>query len=356
MTKKILKYLFIVLLIIITLVFSFTIYLFINDYQPDKQTNIQLINNNRNIDTLTDNQFSILTWNIGYCGLGAEEDFFYDGGKNSKPQNSNYNLYQNLIFNFLNKFSFVDFMLLQEVDSMSNRSYKNNQIQLLANQLSEFAFIYAKNYDVKYVPFPIFRPMGKVNSGLMSLSKYKSQENIRYGFDANFSALKRIFLLDRCFALQRFKLKNNKDLIIINIHNSAFDSENILKPIELKTLKNVVINEYNKGNFIIAGGDWNQNPPSYNFQDYRNEWNYTNIDTPVDSNLFENKWLWIFDKNIPTNRFNDKPFKKGDSKTTTIDYFLISPNVECLMIKTINLNFRYSDHQPVLFRFRLKNN
>ena len=30
-------------------------------------------------------ELSVLTWNIGYCGLGEGSDFFMDGGKTSSP-------------------------------------------------------------------------------------------------------------------------------------------------------------------------------------------------------------------------------------------------------------------------------
>ncbi|MBE0649927.1 MAG: hypothetical protein IH595_03700, partial [Bacteroidales bacterium] len=32
-----------------------------------------------------DSIISILSWNIGYAGMGAETDFFYDGGKMVRP-------------------------------------------------------------------------------------------------------------------------------------------------------------------------------------------------------------------------------------------------------------------------------
>jgi exonuclease III len=40
--------------------------------------------------------------------------------------------------------------------------------------------------------------------------------------------------------------------------------------------------------------------------------------------------------------------------TTVIDFFLLSPNVESISVKCINLSFENSDHNPVLIKIKLK--
>ncbi|HNF68339.1 MAG TPA: hypothetical protein PLL28_03135, partial [Chitinophagales bacterium] len=64
-------------------------------------------------------------------------------------------------------------------------------------------------------------------------------------------------------------------------------------------------------------------------------------------------WIWPYDPDAPTNRHLETPL---DDKTfrTLIDFFLISPNVELLKIKTINNGFDFSDHQPVVMQVRLR--
>jgi len=37
-----------------------------------------------------------------------------------------------------------------------------------------------------------------------------------------------------------------------------------------------------------------------------------------------------------------------------IDYCLISPNIDMIEVKTIDLKFENSDHQPVLAKVKLK--
>jgi hypothetical protein len=61
-----------------------------------------------------------------------------------------------------------------------------------------------------------------------------------------------------------------------------------------------------------------------------------------------------YDEKIPTNRSNDKPYKAGETYTTLIDYFVHSPNVEVVSVRGIDLQFKHSDHQPVVLKFCLK--
>ena len=46
---------------------------------------------------------SLLTWNLGYAGLGAEMDFFYDGGKMVRPKKEWHEKYLNGISDFIQK-------------------------------------------------------------------------------------------------------------------------------------------------------------------------------------------------------------------------------------------------------------
>ncbi|MEI8202002.1 MAG: hypothetical protein WCH34_03260, partial [Bacteroidota bacterium] len=66
---------------------------------------------------------NLISWNIGYCGLGKEMDFFYDGGTKTRCSIEQYQSYLNGVFNILASLKNIDFCLLQEVDLDSKRSY-----------------------------------------------------------------------------------------------------------------------------------------------------------------------------------------------------------------------------------------
>ena len=56
----------------------------------------------------------------------------------------------------------------------------------------------------------------------------------------------------------------------------------------------------------------------------------------------------------PSCRNADKPYEEGESFVTMVDGFLISDNLELIEINTIDTGFAYSDHNPVMMKFKLK--
>jgi endonuclease/exonuclease/phosphatase family metal-dependent hydrolase len=158
-------------------------------------------------------------------------------------------------------------------------------------------------------------------------------------------------MLKRCFLISRFKAENGKELVLINLHNSAFDDAEELRKEELKQLREIIEAEYQNGNYVVAGGDWNQNPPNYNSKIVK-KYN-AKIVRPIDNDYLPEEWTWAYDPEAPTNRDVNEPFDPKTTNTTIIDYFIISPNIEVLEVKTIDQGFEYSDHQPVIIKLNL---
>jgi endonuclease/exonuclease/phosphatase family metal-dependent hydrolase len=333
-----------VIMFIILLLF-FTV----KDYQA-KQT--EIIAKNRNIKPLEKDTFNLLIWNIGYCGLSQDMSFFYDGGE--KVRTSQKQTRENLkeIKNHLNSQKNIDFFLLQEVDKKSKRSYRINEYKELSNSLSNHNNYFAYNYKVLYVPIPVSKPLGKVQSGLASFSSQKPKKVTRHQFPGNYSWPKKIFMLDRCFLVLRHPLRNGKELLIINTHNSAYDDGG-LKAMQMEYLKSFILKEYEKGNYIIIGGDWNQYPPDIkSYPGSKKKYNLNKTST-ISKDYVPDHWTWAYDPTVATNRSLDKPLNK-DTDKAVIDFYLISPNVQLLNIKTQDLNFKNSDHQPVYCKIKLK--
>lgn len=347
--KKILK---ISAIIIIVPVLGFAVFLgyaFFADYKPEAEE-VQFTANAPKIlnDTL---EYSALIWNIGYCGLSKDMDFFYDGGTNVYPEESIVNNNLEAVKSFLSSKNDVDFFLLQEVDKDSKRSWHQNQYEEITKLFPEYFASFGKNYDVGFVPLPVSKPMGKVVSGIMTSSRYEPYSSVRHTFPGSFDFPKNLFMLDRCFLVNKYKMENGKDLLIINTHNSAFDNGS-LKKVEMEFLKTFLLTEYDKGNYIVVGGDWNQCPPEYEpmFQ------NFDNVDVSfIDINYLPQEWNWVYSSSLPTNRRVIKPYNEADTPVTLIDFFLVSPNIEVKSVEGIDLKFENSDHQPVRMVFKLKN-
>lgn len=349
---KILQYILKALFVLIVLFILFVIYASVSDYKPEVTEVIHTSANPDTIDVTKD--LNLMIWNIGYCGLSDDMDFFYDGGK--QVRTSKENVLENFDFvkTQLKNNDSLDFILLQEVDVRSKRSYYINEVDSFKNLLSDFHPFFGKNYDVTFVPSPITNPLGRVKSGLLSFSQYNPKEVTRYSFPGNYSWPVKLFMLDRCFLVKRFPTNNNKELIVINTHNSAYD-DGSLKAQQMEYLKTFLLEEYNKGNYVIVGGDWNQNPPDVDYSDLKeNSPTKRFVLNPIDANYLPSEWTWAYDPHTPTNRYLNAPYEKGKTITPIIDFYLMSPNISLQCIKTQNFDFKNTDHQSVISKITFK--
>ncbi|MFC2118678.1 endonuclease/exonuclease/phosphatase family protein [Bacteroidota bacterium] len=347
--KKAIKY---VLYILLGLVICFVLligYASISNYKPEK---FELINKSESPDIIASgSELSLMIWNIGYCGLSQEMDFFYEGGKQVRTTKQQVQENIGSVGMFLLDNYLIDFFLLQEVDFSSKRSYKENEVEIFGNLYSNFHKSYAKNYDVFFVPVPFTSPLGKVNSGLLTISRYQQESAIRYSFPGNFGWPTGLFMLDRCFLVNRYPVDNGKELLIINSHNSSYD-DGSLRQQQMEYLKTFLLEEYNKGNYIIMGADWNQCPPGIvkEFDGYLfDNDNYMEIN----KNYLPETWTWLYDNKIPTNRRLKVPFDPEKCAITLIDYYLLSPNIEVITVEGIDLKFVNSDHNPVRIKVKI---
>jgi endonuclease/exonuclease/phosphatase family metal-dependent hydrolase len=346
---KFLKYLLWLVLSLIGLFAIFLLYSSIDNYSPPP---IEQVATDNEATALIDSTFSIVTWNIGYAGLDKSMDFFYDGGENVRPDEDGVQNNLKGILKTVDQFRQTDFILLQEVDKKSKRSYRNNIYELLTDLFSEYASAFGKNYDVAFVPLPPSAPMGKVVSGLQTLSLHTPAEVQRYSFEGNYSWPMSVFMLDRCFLMNRYPLSMGKELVIINTHNSAYDDGTLRKQ-QMDYLKGIILEEYSKGNYVVVGGDWNQCPPSFKPQ-FEKELFDTEDLTYIEEAYPDTNWSWAYDAILPTNRRVIKPYVEGETLTTLIDFFLLSPNIELLEVHGIDLDFEFSDHQPSYMTFKLQ--
>ncbi len=351
---KIVKYLIKIILILVALFVLFVIYASVTDYKPDLQENLHQSEIPDTIDV--SESLSLMIWNVGYCGLGDDMDFFYDGGQQVRTTKERTIENFDFVQNFLNQNDTLDFILLQEVDIKSKRSYKINLLDSFRMTLPGYQSFFATNYDVKFVPSPVTNPLGRVKSGLTSFMKFKPQSVTRYSFPGNYSWPVNLFMLDRCFLVKRFPTNNQKEFIVINTHNSAYD-DGSLKKQQMEYLKEFLLTEYEKGNYIVVGGDWNQNPPDIDYSDIKKDSPTKRfVLNPIDKNYLPSGWTWVYDPKTPSNRYLNAPYEEGKTITPIIDFFLMSPNISADFVKTHGFNFKNTDHQPVVCKIQLNKN
>lgn len=319
------------------------------EFKPEATVNLTIEGQATTIgDTLT-----LTTYNIGYCGLGAEMDFFYEGGTMARPTEEQLQKYEAGVIDRLHEFKSGDFILLQEVDTFSRRSWYSNQFDLITENFPEYKALFALNYQA-WVPMPVTNPMGKVRAGLLTLSRMVPESAVRMAFNSGYSWPMSLFMLKRCFLITRFKTQYGNELVLINTHNSAFSDAAEIRKTELAQLKSVMEKEYSKGNYVMIGGDWNQNPTTFDTTLLLPNYLPKLIDPPIPADFLPEGWKFVYDTKHSTNRDVDIPYTEGITRTTLIDFFVISPNIEPFSVQTISTGFTESDHQPVTATVILK--
>jgi endonuclease/exonuclease/phosphatase family metal-dependent hydrolase len=347
--RKVLKAIAVAAAVIAVIVVLIIVYALISDYRPKEKTLVEV---NENAGQIADSSvITLLTWNIGYAGLDKDMDFFYDGGKKvatPKPQ-----LLKNLggIMGFLKANDSIDIILLQEVDRKSKRSYKIDEFATIKAHEKMASNAFATNYKVFFVPVPVSSPMGSVYSGIATMSKYIPSSSVRYSFPGQYGFPKQLFMLDRCFMVNRYPMKNGKELVLINTHNEAFDPGEIRRA-QMEYLKIFVLDEYGKGNYVIAGGDWNQCPPDFVPAFPKNLVNKEQMVLPSD--FLPAEWKFVYDNTQPSNRSVIAAYDPATTTTTVIDFFLLSPNIRALSVNCVDMGFTNSDHNPVRIKVRLR--
>ena len=215
------------------------------------------------------------------------------------------------------------------------------------------------NYDVFFVPTPPSEPMGKVVAGIALFSKYTPESSTRYSLPGDFGFPTQLFYLDRCFMVNRYRIENGKELVLINTHNEAFDEGGNIRKAQMEKLREFVLNEYNSGNYVIAGGDWNQCPPDFKPAFRANKEFTGKIGNfylmGIESDYMPGEWKWIYDPSTPSFRTLVTAYDPASTPTSVCDIFLISPNMESVSVKCIDLGFANSDHNPVIIQVKLRN-
>lgn len=329
--------------VVILVLVGLIVFLSITEYRPADRQSAEYILIKEDAPT-AQTDLTIYTWNIGYAGLGKDSDFFMDGGKMVNPP-SQKAVEENLaaIQSFIASHP-ADAWLLQELDRDSARSGYIDELESVTKAyLGSAAFSY--NYHCPFVPIPL-PPISKVESGIATLTGIQTDSNAeRIALPCPFSWPLRTANLKRCLQVTRHAVAGtDKELVLVNLHLEAYD-DGEGKIAQTKLLLQILQDEYAKGNYVIAGGDFNQTFPGtldvFPVQD-------SNLWTPgiMEDTALPEGWQYAYDADTATCRLLDHPYDET-SQLYIIDGYIVSPNVQINTVETENLNFENSDHNPV---------
>ena len=141
---------------------------------------------------------------------------------------------------------------------------------------------------------------------------------------------------------------SDKQLVLVNLHLEAYD-DGEGKIAQTNQLKDFIQSEYEKGNYVIAGGDFNQIFPG-GLEAYPNE--HPDLWTPgvLTGDMLPEGWSFAYDLATPSCRLLNQPYDPSDTVNTqyyVIDGYIVSPNVSVQTVETLDLGFENSDHNPV---------
>ena len=303
----------------------------------------------------SEGEYTIVTQNCGFGAYSPDFTFFMDGGTQSWADDQ-----ETVIRNIAGLADMAasfrpDFILFQEVDTDSTRSYHVDEREQLAGQFGDYAEVFAVNYHSAFLLYPFTQPHGASNSGIQTFSRSAVASAERRSLEIS-TGFSKFLDLDRCYSVSRIPVSDGRELVLYNIHTSAYGGSDEIRNSQMTQLFTDMQTEYGKGNYCVCGGDFNHD--------------FTGDSAVVlgGGGIGDFGWAQPFPAEllpeglhrclgyddpelVPTCRNCDVP-AGPDCRTFVVDGFIVSDNVEALELHNIDAGFEHSDHNPVMMRFR----
>ena len=352
MMKKILKVLLIVVIAIAVAFAGYFAYLMIQYSRIEDNLALDVAQRASGAANVNE-EYSIATWNLGFGAYSDDYSFFMDGGTESRAR-SKEAVVEN-ISGMLERLKALnpDFLLLQEMDTDATRSRHVNEREMAEKAFPEKSAAFAVNYHSAYLFYPLYEPHGASNSGILTLSNCEISSALRRSLPVE-TGLTKFLDLDRCYSVSRIPVSNGKTLCLYNLHLSAYTSDGTIADDQLKMLIADMQAEYEAGNYVVGGGDFNKDLLGDSADVFGVSGEGCMWAQPIPDGLIGGGIRLAAAENpVPSCRNADRAYVQGESFVVTVDGFLVSGNVEICELETIDAGFEFSDHNPVRMTFIL---
>ena len=336
---------------------------------------LQIVNKNKNNTVMLDTTLDCITYNMSYGIMDPDFTYFraenkMANGNSTKGGSSRATSKERVIINANGSAelvgkgvnSSVDFILFQNIDVDSTRSYYVDQKTILAESLSTMAGVFAEAGKSNYVFSPISSPLGRTDSRMATFSNKYIGHRIRYSLPSNSEFMSKYGTNDNCVILTRVRTASNKMLSIINVNVDIYENEDIRQK-DLEAILRIMDFEHNTmGNYCLVGGTFgfllngtsgaflnNMQSPAWGKQlpDSFNESVLKNIGFRITSDEI------ALDQGIGTVRDMSVAYNKGGSYEAIVDGFIVSKDISVEKTAVIDNGYLYSSHNPVKITFRL---
>lgn len=351
--KKILKALLVIVIVLLVLVGGLLTWLTIVEYKPGDTESVQVETvGGQAVSLSAGDSVKLVAWNIGYGALGDNADFFMDGGKmvytgDEARVRANMDAMVGEI-----KAQNPDILLLQEIDLDSSRSRHIDETYYF-DVLGYNNMAFANNFKVEFFPIPI-PPYGHIDSGIATYSSYTTTSATRVQLPCPFTWPIRTFNLKRCLLITRIPVEGGKELVIVNLHLEAYD-DGEGKAAQAQVLMDILNEETAKGNYVIAGGDFNQTFSNIEnkFPVFPEQWQAADMDVSP----YESDWQFLMSPETASSRSLYTPLAGNDPDSLQyyiIDGFIVSNNIRVDSYEILDLGFVSSDHNPQVLNITLE--
>ena len=340
--KKFLIVLLCVLLAVILAAGGYVAYVFIDYYRLEDNISLE-------VETLRgtpgpDKELApgaacrVVSYNVGFGAYSADYSFFMDGGKESRARSPEA-VRENLSGAVAAAVALEpDFLLMQEIDVDGTRSHHIDELALIREKL-DGAFTsaaFAQNYDSPYLFWPPAEPHGANKAGIAVFSRFPISSALRRSVPVGDGA---------------------RELVLYDLHLSAYTSDGAIANDQLEMLFADMLAEYERGNWCVAGGDFNKDlvgDGGASFGVTGPEYTWAQ---PIPPEIVPEGFSIIApcdaETPIPSCRNADRPYGEDDF-CVTVDGFIVSANVEVLKAAVEDTGFAWSDHNPVYLDFTLR--
>ena len=354
----VLKVLLGILAVFILIVLCYVAYVIISYERIEDNVTLDVISygDTGNESVTTGEEYTIGTYNVGFGAYTPTYSFFMDGGEYSRAYSDESATEAITGAAKLAMTYDPDFMLFEEVDRDATRSWHVNEEDLISDIFDGYYETFAVNYNSAYLFYPFDEPIGASYSGIALYSKYEITSSLRRSLPISTSFSK--FLdLDRCYSINRIDVDNGKELVIFNVHLSAYGNSDEIREAQVSMLIEDMNAEIEAGNYVICGGDFNHDLKADESSTEECEsWAY-----PFPRSELPDSLMFAMD-NLSENELDsmtDSCRDTGDAydpETTyvvTLDGFIISDNITMTDYEIVNSGYAYSDHEPVIMKFIL---
>jgi endonuclease/exonuclease/phosphatase family metal-dependent hydrolase len=294
--------------------------------------------------------FSVLVWNIQYCA-GRATRFFYDGGEGVHVPLERTLQTLTAVARAIRDLD-ADIVMLQEVDRDSDRTSRIDQHVELLQRLAYPCHTSTSYYENRYVPYPPWHHLGRVDMHLSVFSRFALVRAHRHPLPAlREGFLRRQFNLRRAVLEVELPTSKGGRLRVLNTHLDAFSRGDGTLPRQLAA----VVERLRAGEPAIVGGDFNALPPG---------------DDPArlgpDAELYrDDGWPLqvLFDgwqSAVPLEAHTDEPERwrtwlpfGSEVAERAIDHLFASRGVEILDCTVASGLHELSDHLPLKVEMRL---